>query len=163
MKKNPEKVKKEIVNLKRKGLTVPDISKKLKVSDFTVKKYTKNVVKKSPRNKGGRPRKIPDVVSKKVINAFKAQKVSNLSTGKMILKKKYDIDVTKQTVRNLLLSNGIKCWVKRKKPLLTERNKGKRYEFARKYKNYSYFEWKRVIWSDECKFALKKNNWIEYC
>jgi hypothetical protein len=36
MKETPEKVKREIIKLKRKGFTVSDIIEGLKISDFTV-------------------------------------------------------------------------------------------------------------------------------
>jgi hypothetical protein len=67
------------------------------------------------------------------------------------LKEYNDIDVSAQTVRNVLKKNGLKAVVKKKKPLLTKRHRTRRMEFANKYKNWTAREWRRVIFSDETK------------
>jgi DDE superfamily endonuclease len=52
--------------------------------------------------------------------------------------------------------------VKAKKPLLTARHKARRMDFVNNFSNFSYFDWKTVIWSDECKFALTNTNHREF-
>jgi transposase len=56
----------------------------------------------------------------------------------------------------------VNCYIKQRKPLLTEENKENRYKFAKKYKSYSFFDWKTIIWSDESKFSLINTNKKEY-
>jgi DDE superfamily endonuclease len=78
------------------------------------------------------------------------------------LKINYGIDITRHSVRNYLNGSGYKCYIKAKKPLLTGKHKENRKKFADKYSNYSYFDWKRMIWCDECKFSLVNRNKREF-
>ena len=41
--------------------------------------------------------------------------------------------------------------IKKKKPLLTVNHRRQRLDFARRYKEWTVEDWKRVIWSDETK------------
>ena len=59
--------------------------------------------------------------------------------------------ITAQTVRNSLKKSGLKSFVKTKKPLLRGRHKKARYDFAFKYRHWTTYDWKRVIFSDESK------------
>ncbi|GFW75516.1 transposable element Tcb2 transposase [Trichonephila clavipes] len=59
-----------------------------------------------------------------------------------------------QTVRNVLHNDGLKARTPRKKPYISEVNRKRRLEFARKYKNKPMDFWKRVISSDESKFEI---------
>jgi hypothetical protein len=61
-----------------------------------------------------------------------------------------------------LNNSSLKCHIKVKKPLLTHIYKEKRKKFAENFKDYSYSDWKKVIWSDECKFALQNTNKKEF-
>jgi len=44
--------------------------------------------------------------------------------------------------------------VKKKKPLLTKQHRQSRLAFAKKYKDWTIEDWRRVVWSDESKFQL---------
>ena len=41
-----------------------------------------------------------------------------------------------------------------KKPLLRPQNKRKRLEWTKKYQNWTFEEWSKVLWSDESKFEV---------
>jgi predicted ArsR family transcriptional regulator len=103
-----EKVVKEIVELRKKKMSIQEISKCLKISTFSVKKYSKNLAIKGKMNSGGRPRKTNSIVSKELVVQFSSNKFKNLSEGK--------IECMRQTVKNCLKQNGLKCFFKRKKP-----------------------------------------------
>lgn len=64
------------------------------------------------------------------------------------------LKVSSRTIRRQLKRQGLKAYVKKKKPRLLGRHKKKRMEFAVKYKEWTTEEWKRVIWSDETKIKL---------
>ena len=38
-----------------------------------------------------------------------------------------------------------------KKPFLSSKNRKVRYEFSKKFKNWTIEDWKQVVWSDETK------------
>jgi transposase len=93
---------------------------------------------------------------------FSSNVLKNLSEGKSVLLEKYNIDCTRQTIKNCLNGNGLKCFIKRKKPFLSASHIKKRLDFAKKFSSFSYFDWKKVIWSDECKFSLINTNKKEF-
>jgi hypothetical protein len=63
----------------------------------------------------------------------------------------HGVDVTPQTVRNMLKDSGLRAAPKVKKPLLTKRHRRLRLQFAKRYQHWTVDDWKRVIFSDETK------------
>lgn len=57
--------------------------------------------------------------------------------------------VSRHTISRRLNDVGLKARSARKKPLLTPRNRMKRIIWAKKHKNWSIDQWKKVIWTDE--------------
>jgi hypothetical protein len=56
-----------------------------------------------------------------------------------------------QTLRRGLKENGMVPVVKKKRPLLRQRHRRNRLEFAEEHAEWTVEDWKRVIWSDEVK------------
>ena len=65
---------------------------------------------------------------------------------------KNKISVT--TVKDRLKKVGLNGRVAKKKPLLSEKNKKARYEWAKNHKDLTEEDWKKVIFSDESPFTL---------
>ena len=61
------------------------------------------------------------------------------------------ISLSTQTIHRGLKKQGMKAIKKPKKPYLRPHHKRMRMEFAKKYKDWTVKDWKRVIWSDETK------------
>ena len=70
------------------------------------------------------------------------------------IKKNFNILISNQSIRNLLKLNGFGSYKKIKKPYLSEKNIKERKSFGLRYKNFDFFYWKKVIFSDESKFNL---------
>jgi transposase len=134
----------------------------MKLSDFTARKYCKEIKKNCNNNKGGRPRRVTDEICNKLIEDFEKNRHGSLNDGRFLLKEKVNIEITKQTIRNYLKKNSLKCFIKRKKSFLTENHKLERLRFAEKYFDFNYQDWGKVIWSDECKFSLENTNKKEF-
>jgi transposase len=132
------KVIKEIIKYRASAMSIFETLKRCKVSNFTVKKYTHKVPPKKGRRLGGRPNGFSDEVSSFFLEQFRANKCKNLVDGKVVLKEKFNMEVSKQSVRNCLLRNGLKCFIKQKKPFLSPAHKEKRYNFMEKYSEYNY-------------------------
>lgn len=80
------------------------------------------------------------------------------------IKNQLNLSVSTKTIKRRLNDRGVHSRVSRRKPLLSEQNKLKRLNFAKKYINKSISFWKNVIWSDESKFMLisgkqRRNVW----
>ena len=94
------------------------------------------------------------LISDECSNAVEIQK--NLKTNKRI-------NVNASTVRCMLCRNGFSLKIKRKKPYLKKKHHGLRLKFTKKYKNWGFDEWKRVIWLDESKFMIFGFDGCKYC
>jgi transposase len=162
MRRVTEPQRKEIVKFRKKGLSYSEISRRTKLPVFTVRKYCGEIKIKCKNNKGGRPRRLTDEICNKLIEGFDKNKHENLNDGRCLLKEKFNIEVTKQTVKNYLKRKGLKCFIKRKKPFLTENHKIERLKFSEKYFDFNYQDWKKVIFSDECRFSLDNTNKKEF-
>lgn len=66
--------------------------------------------------------------------------------------------VSVTTVKDRLAAANLRGHVAKKKPLLKPRHLQQRLEFARNYINYSVEDWERVLWTDESKFCLFRND-----
>ena len=64
------------------------------------------------------------------------------------------IDCSSRTIRRRLDNAGLYGRVARKKPLLTDRHKTARLNWAKERKDWTLNEWNKVIWSDESKYNL---------
>ena len=63
-------------------------------------------------------------------------------------------NISARTERRRLLEvrlNGCKAW---KKPYLSQANKKKRLEFAKKHENWTPDDWGKIVWSDESNFEV---------
>lgn len=58
------------------------------------------------------------------------------------------------TVRRRLAEADLNAYRAIKKPLLTDRHKNLRLNFARAHQDWTYVDWSCVVWSDESKFNL---------
>jgi transposase/predicted transcriptional regulator len=162
MKQLTKKTIQEIIEMRKRKLSLGDISKRLNVSKTSICKYIHELGISCKKKKCRRPKKFSNDISSFLISQFKKNKIEKLTEGKEVIRKRYKIDCVKQTIKNYLNENGLKCFIKTKKPLLTKKHKEKRLDFAKKFCEYSFFDWNKIIWSDECMFALINTNRKEF-
>ncbi|GBB94205.1 hypothetical protein RclHR1_02310011 [Rhizophagus clarus] len=79
------------------------------------------------------------------------------------LKSDDQIDVSVCTVKRTLHRNGLSSKIKQKKPYLKKKHREQRLKFAKKYRNWSFEDWNKVIWSDESKFMIFGSDSQQYC
>ena len=136
--------------LLERGLGHRDISRKLKVSKSTVSKFAKKKGFESNPKKG-RPKLLSErdenfcakeVASGRIETAVKLSKV---------LKQRFDISASPDTISRVLKRKGFKASEKKKKPFLSPKNTKARLDFAKAHQDWTLDDWKRVIFSDETK------------
>jgi hypothetical protein len=93
---------------------------------------------------------------------YKKSNLKFLNDGREYLVKNFGLAVCRQTVKNYLNGSNLKCFSKRNKPELSDVNIIKRKRFAEQFSTFSYFDWKKVIWSDESKFCPINTNKKEF-
>ena len=65
-------------------------------------------------------------------------------------------DISLQTVRNRLHEVGLRARRPKKKVKLTDRHRQERIAFARRHRRWGRRRWANVLFSDECRFYLRK-------
>jgi len=66
----------------------------------------------------------------------------------------YQVQISDQTVRNRIKSQGYNGRVARKKPLVSRVNEKKRFNWAKAHSGWTLEDWKKVMFTDESKFCL---------
>ncbi|KAL1914631.1 uncharacterized protein VTP21DRAFT_8042 [Calcarisporiella thermophila] len=149
MAKISESVKSRIISLARKGRSSRKISELTGVSTSTIYKYRNQYLPQSSAQSSGRSRKLPDKKAQRLVRNITSSGVRSEDEARQILKEKYDAQVSINLLRSALQRAGVES--RSKKPPLRESNKKARLAFARKYKNWTVEDWKKVVWSG--KFA----------
>jgi transposase len=103
------------------------------------------------RSQRGRPRLLSDRDERHLVRLVTRGDTPSATMATFQLARDAGLAVHPNTVRRALTRQGLKAIVKPKKPRLTATHRRKRLEFARKYKEWSLDDWKRVVWSDETK------------
>jgi len=152
--------------LLEEGYTSRQIALREKVAHSTVirinhKLKSTNSLLNKP--KSGRPRIFNKRFERRIIRYILTGECFTAVDIKNKLKIQENINTSSETIRRILKKNGFKSKVKSKKPFLSKKHMLRRLNFARKYKNWTIEDWKKIIWSDECKFILVDSNGRQYC
>ena len=143
-----------IKDLALKGLSSRKIANQANVNHQTVSNYITLYGIETDKIRPGRSKKVSDRVKTLPIRKIKAGKYENAEATARELKSTYDIEVSGQTIRNIVKESGLKSYVKPKKPRLNPAQIKKRLIFARSHREHTFDYWKNVMFTDETKFNL---------
>ena len=143
--------KENILFLASNGHSSHSIASKLGVSKSTVSRILRDLLPNRPRPLSGCSSKLLPTSQHAIITQITTSRAANAVQATNHINSIIPSLVSSQTVRRDLKNNSFKAVTKKKKPLLTARNKKKRLAFALKYQELSIEDWKRVVWSDETK------------
>ena len=104
--------------------------------------------------RSGRPQKLGERESR-ILTRILAN--SDQKTAESVRKQAsvhHNIVVSKDTVRRCLNKSGYVARVKRKKPILTNRHKKARLNWAKEKRSWTVEQWQNVVWSDETALTL---------
>lgn len=144
----------EIKKLIIRGYSSREISNTTGLSHNTINNLRKQQYPRIKTSKGGRPKKIPEIIEKKMIMLYESGELCDSSEGKRYVKKQGNIECCNQTIRNCLDDNEFRCYSKKSKPLLSTTHISKRFSFAKDHEHWTQDVWSKVIWSDECSIEL---------
>jgi transposase len=140
------------------GTTTAQVARNFKCHPKAIRELKKKFistgsVKDRPRS--GRPRKTSSREDRRI--KFTSLNNRKLTAKAMALKQ--DSSFTKNRVsvsliKRRLKAAGLPARVARKKPLLSEANIMRRYEWAKDHLNWTTEDWKKVLFSDESPFTL---------
>lgn len=115
------------------------------------------------KHRNGRPRLTGERAERMIVRLIKSGTCVTAVQVQKHLKNFHGIDMSVQTVRNILHRHGYVGRVKVKKPYLKKTHRKVRLAFAKKYKDWTSEDWRKVVWSDESKFNVFGSDGKEYC
>ena len=138
--------------LRSTGLSVKEISKKLKKSELWVVKWSSRNDRFEDKKKTGRPKILNEAAKTIILNKinakFKREKFDQ--TAFTTINWQAGHDGGKNTIWRFMKS---KCWRllrRQKKPLLTAKQCAARLKFAKQYKSLTAEEWDDFLFSHVC-------------
>ena len=140
--------KAQVINLLDMGISARKIADQVKISPMTVKRVKDKYSPSIAKSKGGR------LVGRMILSGEADTAIQAADQ----LRSSAITDASPSTIRRALKEGGLVSRMKAKKPRLLARHKTCRYQFAKKYKDWTIEDWKRVIWSDEAKITRLCSN-----
>lgn len=150
-----------IVGRAAAGDTVHAISRDLNICVSTVK-YT--LAKAKERDQGnsvqrtGRPKSYTDRDERRILRIVQLEpKITYQNITRLT-----GIEISRGTLYNIISKHGIKNWLSKKRPILTEKDAQRRLEWALAHQHWLE-EWEWIIWSDECSIVRgsgKQRPWV---
>lgn len=101
--------------------------------------------------KAGRPQKVSQSEKKHLALLISLNRAKNAAEAARLFNANRENKISVQTVRRVLKEYGLKAKKIKKKPAISKKNKWERLKWARKHREWTVEDWKRVIWSDETK------------
>ena len=151
-------VKWQVVGMHKTGMSYRQIASALNVSktcvENTVKRYAESgSVLEAPRS--GRPRKTSPRQDRKLLNLSRRNR--NASASDLLTKMNQDgdnVNISVSTVSSRLRDQGMHSYFALRKPLLNSLAQKRRKIWCRERRNWLKEAWRRVIFSDECRFEI---------
>ena len=158
-KKVTDNVKWQIVGLlKGGGKTQQEIAELVGVSQkcvSSIKKKHESTGQVSDLRRSGRPRKLNFRDESYFFSQIRKNPTLNYKNLAVDFNAKFsNVKVSKATIRRLLIKKGLESHTAVRKPLLTAKDRIKRYKWCKQRLNWTDNDWGRVIFSDESNFEV---------
>jgi transposase len=139
----------QIIALHENGVSSAKIGEQLKIPASTVRTTIRRNLQRidgesCPR--AGRPLKLSRVDRRNILRIIRSDPKITYNA----LRIQSGVNAHRNTIASMLKKEGIRNWVARKRPLLTSEIAEKRYQWALKHQDWTWDDWKKVIWTDEC-------------
>lgn len=146
--------KSNIISLLPHGLFSRKIASQTGISKSKVALVAKEVGSDIENNSGSRPKKLSPYDQRAVSSLMATGKTSNTTQATKNINNILSDLVSTQTIRNTLHNDNYRAYTKPKRPKLTAAQRRARLNFAQRYWHWTVEDWKKVIWSDECKINI---------
>ena len=143
-----------VVVLNEEGYSLNSIANRLRIGRRTVQEIVKKYAETGDvqdRLGRGRKKKTSSREDRKIIQAsIKDRRKSSTDIARE-MKEEIGLELSSRTIRRRLLDTGLKSCRAKKKPLLSEKARQKRLQWALEHRS---FNWANVVFSDESRFCL---------
>jgi transposase len=155
MRRISNEMRKEVIRLLKCRLPQIEVAVRSGVGKSTVGKIALEISISGEKNRGGRKLILSERKKSLIIRKYESETFQRSTDGQNMLRENFGLKVSQALVRDVLKKNGLKCYKKQTKPLLLSRHKSGKLGFCLTYQSWSYFDWIKVVWSDESKFNLE--------
>jgi len=135
------------------GKSFKEVQKSIGISHGALSKIYQDIKENIPIPKPGPPSIASKSTKRYIARLYDTDKLTSLSEGQSLIKSIEGVHVHTETVRKYLKQEGLKGYVKRKKPLLTADQIAARYQFAKNHIDWTLDQWRTVMFSDEAMFC----------
>ncbi len=143
-------------------MSTRDVAKRIGVSQSSVAKYKLEIKEPIPEIPSGRPRKITGRDERMVVGQIERGEVETATEMASVLQRDLGIEVDRRTVSNLLHEHGLQAFHKVKRPYLKPKHKEDRLKFALEHQNWTFDDWKKILFSDESKSRMYDSDGLIY-
>jgi transposase len=146
-------IRSNIIALLQQGFSIRQVSKKCGVTKSTIQNVRRGLVQNIILPNAGRPSKLSPQNKRFCTRAITAGRLDTVKEVTKLLETEMNVHVNEQTVRRALQEAGLKAMEKEKRLKLSPKNIKARLAFAKRHKDWTITDWKRIIWSDETKIS----------
>lgn len=150
-------LRKLVVEHRNNKKSFGEISKLLNLSKSTVHTIFNNFKQSScfeSKPRSGRPKKLNRREVSFIRNEVEKNPKIHATSLAQELAERSQIVVHPRTITRALNNEGYRCRIPRKKPLISEKNRKLRLEFANKHRDKGLEFWKLVLFTDESKYNV---------
>lgn len=143
--------------LHEQGKSQKEIAKIVKCSRCAVQSALKRFAETGThanKPKSGRKRVTTSRLDRKLVRESLKDRKKTSSNLAGALSEETRTKISARTARRRLAEAGLRGCKARKKPWLSEGNKIKRLQWARKHQHFTEEDWSNVVWSDESNFEV---------
>lgn len=155
-KHSTKEVRDVVVRLKEKGHTGKEIAEIIGMSSPTVSSIIRRYKERGTTERPMPPTK-PRAFSERDMRTLQRVVKKDRDATLQDITNTMPTMVSTSTVRRALHSRGIISGVAIRKPFLSKNHIAGRLHFAKKYKDWTVEQWRKVIWTDEASFEVGKN------
>lgn len=144
------------------GASVKSVARHVKVSKSTVSKYKDLGGFTGRISKGGRKRTLTETAMRQIKRDVLSGRLKTaVEVRRDLVRAGYD--VSHATVIRTLKALGFEAKLKKKKPLISAKNRKARLKWAEEHKHWTEKDWERVVFTDETKINIWGSDGVRYC
>lgn len=162
MKKININIEKIAVQKLNSGLSYRETARELNISVKAVSNIHHRNNLKPSICKNGRKRIFSKRQQRTMSRLILSGEAKTATNVQFIMATAHNVQASISTVKRELKRAGFKAKKKVKKPLISKRVRKLRLEFAKKCKNWTFEDWKKIIWTDESKINVFGSDGIMY-
>ena len=163
MKRLADKVRRNVVDRAKEGLSSRAIAQLYNIHRSTVSRIIKNADDDITPQRPGRPRQVSARDERRIVRSITSGVTPTVTQYVRHFKSQGTYQLSVSIIKRILRKNGLHGRVRRKKPLLKRKHRQRRYTFTLRYRMWKTAQWKSVIWSDESKFNVFRSDGRQYC